>query len=40
MRAEGIGRSNSLVVALLEEARVGGIWDVERHGGKAVRCET
>jgi hypothetical protein len=32
-------QGNSLVVALLEEARIGGVWDVERHGGKTVRGE-
>lgn len=29
----------SLVVASLEQARIGGIWNVERHCGKTVRLK-
>lgn len=35
----GCTRTHSLVVASLEKARIGGIWDVERHCGKTVRLE-
>lgn len=37
---EGVWQKNEdnlLVVALLEKARIGSIWNVERHGGEMVR---